>query len=269
MKRILPLFLLLISLAGQSQIITKFTWNTVSLKTKADIGPDALSISKNSFLCNSGFAGTKGLNPGGPGEDINMKLPGYFYNVSGIDISLSFRREENDGSFFKRGDDFNFGMYNGNLVAIFKVKTSIKTQKTINSGYIARIPMDGEFHQYHFRYTASTGKAEVWMDNSIVYTYTGVAGQAQHWEENEDAVIGYKLNGKVTSQAVLDNIIIQNSAVISSLPLQLVSFNAAVKNSSVNLFWSTVREENTNSFEVERSTDGTQFKSIETIGAAG
>jgi hypothetical protein len=53
------------------------------------------------------------------------------------------------------------------------------------------------------------------------------------------------------------------------LPLQLLSFQARLADKKVKLDWSTSMEVNTKEFAVGRSSDGVNFKSIDTVAAAG
>ncbi len=55
----------------------------------------------------------------------------------------------------------------------------------------------------------------------------------------------------------------------SSLPVVLSSFTANLKNSNAGLAWTTVSEKNFNLFEVERSFDGADYKTISVVFAAG
>jgi hypothetical protein len=59
------------------------------------------------------------------------------------------------------------------------------------------------------------------------------------------------------------------SSMATSLPLKLLSFTATEQASNVLLKWSTTAEVNTSYFEVQRSTDGSQFAPVTTIKAAG
>lgn len=53
------------------------------------------------------------------------------------------------------------------------------------------------------------------------------------------------------------------------LPVSLIDFKASPQKSKVMLSWKTSREENSDHFEVERSSNGTDFKNIGTVNAAG
>lgn len=53
------------------------------------------------------------------------------------------------------------------------------------------------------------------------------------------------------------------------LPIELVNFSAQGVNEGVDLRWTTASEENSDRFEIERSTDGEQFSTIGILDAAG
>ncbi len=55
----------------------------------------------------------------------------------------------------------------------------------------------------------------------------------------------------------------------SSLPVQLISFNAFQSNSNITINWTTASEENNDYFEVLRSIDGENFKVIAEIAGDG
>ncbi len=55
----------------------------------------------------------------------------------------------------------------------------------------------------------------------------------------------------------------------STLPLQLIDFNAAIKNNQSNLNWQTAQEVNVSHFNIQRSTDGVIFSSIGKMTAKG
>lgn len=267
MKKILPFFLLLIAFTSKAQIISKFTWDTNPV-TKAAVGADAISVSNKANSTTGGIGGTNGLNPGTPSTDVNLTLDGSYYNVPGLEISLSFKREESEASFFKRGSNFDFGMSGGNLYANFKL-TSGSSTVTVNSGNVYSIPNDHAFHQYKFRYDYATGLANIYVDGTIVYTYNGVAGRPQNWTGAGNPVIGANMDATGRNIAVLDNFIIQNSANPAALPISLLAFDAAAKKNTVQLSWTTTREFNVATMIVERSADGNNFLAIHQQAAAG
>lgn len=58
-----------------------------------------------------------------------------------------------------------------------------------------------------------------------------------------------------------------NFGVNTSLPLQLLSFNATKKNDAILLQWKTDKEVNVRDFTIERSGDGNSFNNIQTVAA--
>lgn len=60
-----------------------------------------------------------------------------------------------------------------------------------------------------------------------------------------------------------------SNTIISSLPITLYAFNAAIKNNNVLLSWQTSREINSNYFTIQKSYDNRQFNDIGKIDASG
>ena len=60
-----------------------------------------------------------------------------------------------------------------------------------------------------------------------------------------------------------------NSAVLSLLPVQFVSFKAELLSDKVLVSWATAQEQNASHFDVERSTNGRDFTKIGQVKAAG
>lgn len=80
------------------------------------------------------------------------------------------------------------------------------------------------------------------------------------------------LNGK------MDEVRIYNRALTATeildlsgftLPLRLGDFTGLLKNNSVDLNWETLSEANSKNFEIERSSDGKNFYTIDTLQAKG
>jgi hypothetical protein len=59
------------------------------------------------------------------------------------------------------------------------------------------------------------------------------------------------------------------SVTATILPVQFLSFDAALKGDKVLVSWSTAQERNASHFEVEKSTDGQNFRSIGRVAAKG
>lgn len=62
---------------------------------------------------------------------------------------------------------------------------------------------------------------------------------------------------------IIDNIV----AVSAVLPMELTTFTCQVKDKLVQLNWSTAMERNNDHFEIEKSTDGTNFITVSSTGS--
>lgn len=265
MKKILLLSLLaFLATVSKAQIISKFTWDFNPV-TQAIIGPNAISVSSSATSSPGGVGGTNGLN-GGPGSNnnIDLVLPGSVFNVAGIDIAVDYVSYDNNGSLFTR-DKFNFGPSGQKLsIAFALVSGSGFTLVTANNLY--NMPTDGLFHHYDFRYDNVAGVAKITVDGNVVYTYNGTPGAALYWTGAGDATVAANITGGGNNVAVMDNLVIQNIAS-SSLPLSLLSFNAANHTGMAQLSWATTREMNVDAFIVQRSDDGFSFTDIKRVSA--
>jgi hypothetical protein len=267
MKLITLIMLILLSLAGQAQVISRFTWSSTPLTTAAQ-GPNGISISASatsSFIGGSlGYA----LNPGLPTRNVDLVITGSpVFDINSIDIDLYFRREESLASFFKRGANFDFGSTNGYLTVIFTTtQGSTPGNLTINSGNIVAIADDHTFHHYRFRYDNNTGVANAWVDGTIVYTYNGVAGRPLSWTGAGNVVIGENMDATSRDVAVLSNLTVQ-LASSSILPVNLLSFKATEESAKTFLEWSASNETSLAYYLVERAADGINFQAIKKITA--
>lgn len=59
------------------------------------------------------------------------------------------------------------------------------------------------------------------------------------------------------------------AAVVASLPVKLINWNATYNNNTVSLKWATTQEINASHFIIERSTDGVEYTDAAMIVAAG
>lgn len=266
MKPLIFLTLLTITTAARAQMLSQFTWSLNA--TTAAVGPSGTSVSSSAVTAAVAAPVNYALNPGLPKADVNLTIPGSpTFDVSGIDISLYFRREESEASFFQRGSGFDFGMVGGYLNVIFTTnKGSNPGTVTVNSGNAYAIPNDHAFHQYRFKYDNATGVANMWVDNVVVYSYTGTPGYALSWSGN--VVIGARMDATGLNIPVLGNMTAQLPSP-ATLPVDLLSFDVTAKGNSAALSWSTTHESNFEKFVVESSFDGVQFGACAVVPAAG
>lgn len=271
MKQLLKFILILgattlLALSGKSQkIISKFTWSSAPA-TKADVGPDAISISSVAVVSAYG-SGEFGLNAGTPSADINMVLPASVFNLKGMEFAIDFRREESVASLFTRGSNFDFGMNGGNLYVRFAVTNDTGGVTSINSGNVYAIPADGVLHRYKFSYDNVTHIAQVSVDNVVRYTISNNSWRDLSWNATDNLVVGRLMDGTARNVAILDNMIITQLNGGTTLPLKLLSFTAANETNAVKLNWKTNNEYNVESISVERSIDGKNFSSISKTNA--
>jgi len=270
MKKLLYLLFLSLTLAGHTQVVSRFTFDSTPL-TKASIGPNGTSVNSTAYPVAVAAPVNYAINPGTPTKDIDLVVPGSpTFDIPGIDIDVYFRREESEASFFKRGSVFNFGMNGGQLYVTFATnKGSNPGTITVNSGNAAAVPDDHAFHHYRFIYDNNSGTGKIYLDGTVVYTYNGTAGYTMNWSGAGDVVIGSKMDATGRNIAVLGDITVKNPALAASLPVSLLSFSASVKNNAAVLDWTTTKELNVSKFIIEASADGTFFLTVTTITSAG
>ncbi len=266
MKNVLLIItIFFLSLNAGAQIISRFTWE-INPATVAIAGPNALSISSYASSTTGGKSGTRGLNPGDGRNDINLVLDGSVFNIPAIDIAVDFRREESQASFYNRDSYFDFGMNGNNLSVNFRI-TNGTSFTSVNSGNIYSVPDDHSFHNYRFNYDNNTGKAKVWVDGGLVYTYSGIAGAPLYWTGAGNVTVGKNMDGTAKNIAILDNFIVQKYAN-ALLSLKLLSFDAEAKNKFATIKWTTTEEINAASYTIERSSNGITFSAIAAVPAA-
>ncbi|MEO5682719.1 MAG: T9SS type A sorting domain-containing protein [Chitinophagaceae bacterium] len=266
MKKFVPsLILLFLSVSASAQLINRFTWESNPV-TKAVFGPNAISVSSYASAATGGTNDSKGVNPGDGRYDINLVLDGTVFNVPAIDITLDFKREEAQASFYYRGSFFDFGMNGGKLGVNFMV-TAGSSFVAVNSGNIYSVPDDHSYHHYRFNYDDNTGAARVWIDTTLVYTYQGTAGAPLYWTGAGNVTVGKDMDATGRNIAILDNLVIQKYAN-ALLPLKLLSFTANAQNKYAVINWNTTQEINIHSFLLERSSNGISFSSLKSIAAS-
>lgn len=125
---------------------------------------------------------------------------------------------------------------------------------------------------------------DVWVSNGVIDAtigYRGLTGQATGSTVNLYAVKGassvvsvtdaggYNVALTATPTTIIastpTNTALRGISFAPSptvLPLNLLSFNAALQGNNIKIWWSTVNEVNTSSFEIQKSIDGKTFFNI-------
>jgi len=159
-------------------------------------------------------------------------------------------------------------MNGGKLEVNFMYTKPDNNSVNVGSGSIYNIPDDHSFHNYRFVYDNNAGIAKVYVDGTVVYTFTGVAGAPLYWTGAGDITIGKDMDATGRNVTILDNLIIQNPSANAALPLSLLSFTAEARNNMSAINWSTSREFSVAGFQLEKSYDGVRFIAIKNIAAA-
>jgi hypothetical protein len=248
-------------------IITEFTWEKDN-PLLATLGPDAIASSPDAHTFPGGRASTQGLSAGPDGKDINLELSGNeLFDLEGIDISIDFRRNEPAGSFFSRGNHFNFGLENGFLTVHYRVDNKKGGFITVKERTGYEVPRDEAFRTYRFIYTPTSGRGEIFVNGMPVWSHSGIPNTAMYWKGAGNIFIGKGINGGGRDVAILDNLVIRSTGTLSPLAESLLSFTLEGKESGIMVRWLTAANEQANYFTVERSVNGIDFTKVGTVSA--
>jgi uncharacterized delta-60 repeat protein len=190
------------------------------------------------------------------------------------DNKLVLAGRSNNGS----NNDFAVARYNlnGSLDNTFdgdgKVTTSISAGSDIansvviqanGSLVVAGVATNGSDNDFAVaRYTSSGAPDPVFGGNSTGYALVDFGGNDIGYSIASQGV-NLIVGGLTGTSLALVRLI--NSSTV--LPLTITSFEAVKQETSVQLNWKTVAEQNISSYEVERSSDGTSFVSIAHVRA--
>jgi hypothetical protein len=268
-KIILVLFFqTLFFLTARAQVLSQFTWESNPVTT-AVVGPNATSVSGSAVSSAGGVGGTNGLNAGLPTADINLTIPtgGGLFDVSGIDVSIDYQRDESVGNFFTRGSSLIISGA-ANLSVSYRVDNGAGGFNTVTSGNVYAIPNDNTFRTYRFVYLPTTGTGSLFVNGTSVWTNDGPDNRSMYWTGSGNIVIGALLDGASQNQTFLDNLTI--GAVTSSpLPIELIRFSATPEFGKVWLDWATATEKNNAFFTIERSQNAEVWEEVARVKGSG
>ncbi len=252
---------------SKGEIITEFTWDNDPV-TKATLGPDAIKSGKDAHAMAGGRASTAGLSPGGNGKDIDLEIQASeIFKLDGIDVSIDFRRCEETGDFFTRGNEFKFGIENGFLSITYTVENKMGKPESYSEISQYEVPSDPAFRNYRFIYTPTSGKAEMFVNNLIVWQREGDKNTPLYWKNSTNLFIGKNMNGDGVDRAIIDNFKIRNTASVLPLSESLLNFMLEAKEGVVKIHWSTSANEKVETFTIERSTNGSDFSNLVNINS--
>ena len=278
------------SLNAQS-LISEFDWNGHDVK-KAKAGPHASRHNPHVGLAKKGKDNTTGLgvtkpSNGNKSVTIDYQIPGFDFNVDGLEVSIEFRagNTTGNGDFFTRlhtkknqAPVFSFGIRNYKL----QVRYTLADGSVVELRDIATVPNDEEFRFYSFRYIPESGEAEVYMGTELVAYKATKPGVALNWSNAGDAFIGHNMsvvntdNARMAKKkegytATFDNFTATSirDQSISPMPVEFAAVNALATQHAVQINWATASELNNDFFTVERSQNGSSFEAIATVKGAG
>jgi len=197
---VILLFLVFSPVLSTGQL-SYFSWDANPV-TNADVGPNAtIKSGSPATSIAATYNGTNGLSANEVGTsgnsvgiDLDIDVSDGSFDVNGIDISISFQREENRGDFVTRGNEFVMGMNGGSYYVEFSLKDGSGGSTLVQSGNIFSIPNDNTFRRYRFTYNQNTGIAEASVDGTVVWTHVAAdyirekATDYQRKYENYDEV---------------------------------------------------------------------------------
>jgi len=237
---------------------------------KAEMGPDAIAVSTGATAADGGADNSKGLSPGKESKPLDFTIPAVKeFNLGGIDLALDYRKSEDNCNLFSRGNQFNFGVRDGKLAIMYKLKGEGKKTTTVSEVTRYEIPDDDEFRTYRFIYDPVKGKSEIFVNGVVIWSNISEPQTQLAWKENDPVIIGRGLKGNGTDKAFIDNVIIKATRQINKLPVTLLSFEANAENQHIMVSWYTSSESEIDSFIVERSLDAKSFHEIARVKAQG
>lgn len=254
---------------NNGDVIVAYDWDKGDL-LKAEIGPDAIAISKEAVCIIGGTENTKALSPGKSGQPLNFEIPAVReLNLGGIDMSVDYRKSEDNCELFTRGSNFTMGVKDGNIAISYKLKN--KDKKTISVSEVTRyeIPADDEFRNYRFIYDPVKGRSEIFVNNVTIWSHDDDPESVMVWKEKDNLIVGKNLKGDGTDKAFIDNVLIKATRQINEMPVTLLNFEAKAESNYVMVSWYTASESEIDSFIVERSMDAKEFMEVGRLKATG
>lgn len=253
---------------NNGEIVCMFAWDKNPV-TKSDIGPAAKEACMNAECIPGGKDNTFGLSAGNSGKNIDLKMDAPDeLNIAGIDISVDYKCLDATGSFFCRGNYFNFGIKDHFIVIQYKVENEKGKTHTVDETTRYEIQEDNLFRNYRFLFDPVKGRGEIFVDNVAVWVSEGEEGNSLWWKKNDQLIIAKGMNGNASAKVMMDNFIVRNTQQVSLMPFQLLSFTAELQGENVMLNWFTAKEKNTDYFRVERSIDTRNFEEIGKVAAS-
>ena len=260
-KLIFLLFFVYSNLGYAQTLVSQFDFLTTDLKHATE-GSDGISYNTNDARLASG-GGVYFIHSGGS-TGLDLEIPrSDFENLESVTFSFDYKRLESYATFFKM-DDFKFHMDGGQIKIEYRVKDNANLI-VFNTGYSIT---NGARILLKVTYDKATGTMDVYENNNLKATNTTTAGKALDWPSTGNAYVGLEMDGSGSTTASLYQFQIYDKAS-STLPIELISFDAKHQDAKTIINWTTASEINNQYFEIQRSINNENFKTIAIINGAG
>lgn len=195
------------------------------------------------------------------------------------DAIYNFDIDGNGGVEFKIRDFFssNYNLFSSSTTSNFSINLQDKATGISfksSAGKIARLANGATIQNPMGNANSFTNSGNGPWANQSGVAYAGfkfeINGNPHFGWIELDIVSGSGNKVTVTRWAYEDvsGVAIQAGSTVS-LPVELLSFKAIAKNSSIRLDWATASEENNAGFDIQRSTDGKVFETIAFVEGKG
>jgi len=241
------------------------SWASTSTTTTQWVVSSSQSFSSpNSFFCqNLATASLQTLTTTGSYSLTNVSTFSFYHNYnteSGYDGGVVEITIDNGINWIDLGPYMKVNGYNTIIAADAGTLIAGKSGFSGTSGgfiqtVVSLASFAGKTAKFRFRFASDNGTAVTgwFVDNINLKSEAGVFNKVQLYDD-----FGNYVDASDTATIILN-----------AVPVQWGSFTAEKSGTTSLLKWTTVQEQNSLKFAVERSIDGSRFLEIGTVNAAG
>jgi hypothetical protein len=250
-------------------VLVHFNWDTGAV-AQSLAGPDITEFSDGITICANGNDGTNGIGLSEGSKKVFMKIPAFNeLNLGGIDVSIDYKFTNSNCSFFSRDNTFDFGLADKKISVDYALEIGQGDIESFRVNTSFTIPDDDEFRNYRFLYDPVSGHAEIMVNGITIWSRDHGEHRNMVWDDESPMTIGKGIRMDQHEIAFLDNLIIKATRQIPDLPVVLLNFEARAENDYVMVQWYTLKENDIDTFIVERSPDAIVFTEIGRVPASG
>lgn len=251
-------------------VLIHFDWDT-GMVTQSVTGPGLTDHTEGLIICANGNTGTSGVGLAeGASKKIFMEIPAFKeLNLGGTDVSIDYRYTNSNCSFFSRGNTFDFGLADNKISVSYELEAGTDNSESFRVNTSFTIPDDDEFRNYRFLYDPVSGHAEIMVNGITIWSRDHGGHRNLIWDDESPMMIGKGIRTNMHEMAFLDNLMIKATRQIPDLPVVLLNFEARAEDDYVMVQWYTLKENDIDTFIVERSPDAIDFTEIGRVPASG